>query len=161
MRGSIKFSNGKVVYFNDQNMNKVFDRLTKKQKRQIKRILFKKMRSPNEYNINEEVYECWHEDVFGKNVQFKGGSKNGSTKINKKGSPKLIRKWDEKGDREKNLTWLHVVGFRRKWFKDIGYVYRYLGIEIPSKMLEMEHEEFKRTIEGLIRDGLSKAIPNS
>ena len=154
MHGCIRFSNGKVLWFNENNLDEVIATLTDKQRQQIIDILKKRLgpEASNEFGIDEDVHKVWRESVHRKDVKLGGGSKNGESNINKKGTKKLTRNWHEKGDSEKNLTWLFSIGFRRKWSKDLGYTYRkYGGLEIPTDWIqELDHEHFKVKVKELL-----------
>lgn len=153
MQGCIKFTNGKILWFNDNNLHEVIEGLTEKQRDQVIEILKGRMgpKPANEFGVDEDVHTAWHESVHRKDIILGGGSKNGESNINKKGTKKLVRNWKDKGEGERNITWLMNVGFRRRWGKDVGYVYKRDDYAIPHEWLQdLDHEMFKHKVKEMM-----------
>jgi len=154
MHGCIKFSNGKVLWFNDSNFPEIISGLTEKQKDQLADILINRLgpKPDNGFGVSQEVHSVWHESVHRNDIHLGGGSKNGESNINKRGTKKMVREWKDKGDHERNLTLLMTLGFKRKWDKRIGYSYKkYGGIEVPIEWIqELDHGTFKLKVKGLL-----------
>ena len=106
--------------------------------------------------MDDEVFSSWYEDAHKDNISHGGGSKNGESNINKKGTKKLVRTWQDKGEPEINLMWLLKTGFKRRWDKDVGYrfTHRISKVEVPvTWFTEFDHTEFKSRVMELMKNG--------
>lgn len=153
MRGAIRFSNGEIVRFDANNYKEVISKLTDSQRHQLASILLDRMghEPGNEFGIDEEIYRAWLDLTHRRDVKRGGGSRNVESKVNKMGK-KLTRRWRDKGEAEKNLTLLFRLGFKRKWNKDVGYVYLKPAVgEVPIHwIVELDHERFQHRVKELM-----------
>lgn len=142
MRGWIRFTNGDEIHFTDLAF---IATLSDRHKEQIADILRQRLgpKPKNEFGVDDEVYQAWYDSIHRDDIMLGGGSKNGESRMNKKGTKKLVRDWSSKSDAEQNITWLRGIGFKRRWDKDLGYTYRWHDSEIPLDWLSVNHDEFK------------------
>lgn len=154
MRGCIKFSNSKVVWFTDDNYKEVLAELTDKQREQLVTLLRHRLgpRNPLPVDVSAEAYELWYEDTHRKDVMLGGGSGAESAKINKNGGKKLsLKVWHDKGDSDQNIVWLRNRGFRKRWDNNVGYKYIYGPIVLDLEWIgQLDHHSFKVRVEDLI-----------
>lgn len=159
MRGSIKFSTGRVVHFDDSNYHEVINSLTKEQIQQLKSLIFKRMGpSPeNEYGVDEEVYQVWLDLTHRDDIKRGGGGRNGEP-IDKRSSKKLTRKWQSKSDAELNITWLLRNGFKPRWNKNSGYTYRHpvWGTVPLDWIISLNPHEFQERVQEMMEYGHPK-----
>lgn len=149
MRGCIKFSDGKVAWFTEDDYHEVLAKLTDTQREQLVTLLRNRLgkRNPLPVDVDSDVYESWYEDTHRK---VGGGGGQESVKVKKTGGKKLsVRDWHSKSDSDRNIIWLRNMGFRKTWDKDLGYQYIHIGIVLDLSLLSLSHDEFKIRVGGL------------
>lgn len=154
MKGAIRFSNGEVVHFNKHNYKDVIGGLTDSQRHQLVKILLERLgpKPDNEFGVDDDIYRVWLDLSHRDDIKRGGGSKNGESSPKRKGSKKMTRKWADKGEAEKNITWLIRLGFRRRWNNEVGYIYRHPSVgEVPLDWVyQLDHEFFQVKIKELM-----------
>lgn len=155
MRGCIKFSDGDVLWFTDDNYRNIINGLTDNQRDQLATLLRSRLgpRNPLPVDVDPETYEVWHEDTHRKDVILGGGSSNSDgNKINKKGGKKYsLKDWHDKGDGDQNICWLLNIGFKKRWSKKVGYRYLKGIVEVDVNLIGMlDHEDFKVKVSMLL-----------
>lgn len=145
MRGCIKFSDGSVLWFTEDNYVDIIGRLDEEQKQQLVTLLRSRLGpSSIPVDVDPEVYSAWYEDTHRKDVILGGGSGSEPAKVNKKGGKKFsVKDWHDKSDGDRNIVWLRNQGFKKRWDRHVGYMYRRDHVDIDLTLLSLDHELFK------------------
>lgn len=159
MKGCIRFSNGDVIWFCEDNYEEIVKQLPDHQKEQLRTLLLQRLgpKTDNEFGVEPDVYSCWYDSIHRDDIIMGGGSSNSDgSKINKKGGKKYsLKSWQDKGDSDRNLCWLRNEGFKKRWDKDLGYKYlKSVGlfqIEVPIEWISnLSHDLFKVKVNTLL-----------